>query len=110
MLIRVNTDANIRGTDDLVKKTESQIKSTISRFESRITRIEVHLSDENSNKKIGKDAMRCVLEARMSHRQPIAVSHNAESIDLAVMGAAEKLEHSLDSIVGRLSDRRPEAD
>lgn len=108
MLVKVNTDANIRGTDELVKKTEAQIKSYIERFESRITRIEVHLSDENSNKKVGKDAMKCVLEARMAHRQPIAVSHYAESVELAVSGAAEKLEHSLDSIVGRLSDRRPE--
>ena len=105
MQIQVNTDSNIKGTTELKQKTESQIRETIGRFESRLTRLEVHLSDENSDKKVGKDAMKCVIEARMSHRQPIAVSHYAETVDLAVIGAAEKLEHSLTSIVGRLSDR-----
>ena len=105
MLIQINTDANIKGTDALKKKTEAQVRGYIERFESRITRIEVHLSDENSDKKVGKDAMKCVLEARLAHRQPIAVSHQAESVELAVAGAAEKLEHSISNVVGRMNDR-----
>jgi len=104
MHIQVNSDANINGGEELKRETETQVRDYMARFESRITRIEVHLSDENSDKKVGKDAMRCVLEARLAHRQPIAVSHHAATIELAVTGAAEKLEHSLTSIIGRLSD------
>jgi ribosome-associated translation inhibitor RaiA len=104
MLIHVNTDAHIQGTEAMIKKTESQIMHHIARFESRLTRVEVHISDENSDKKGGL-AMKCVLEARMANHQPIAVSHKAETVDLAVDGAAEKLNHALTSVVGRLSDR-----
>lgn len=104
MQIVVNTDAHIQGTEALSIDTEARIINHISRFESRITRIEVHLKDENSDKK-GGPAMRCLLEARMANHQPIVASHHAESIELAIDGAAQKLEHALTSVVGRLSKR-----
>ena len=104
MQFQINTDAHILGTEALSQQTESQILHHIARFESRITRVEVHLKDENSDKK-GGPAMRCLLEARIVSHQPVAVSHQAETIELAVEGAAKKLKHALDSVVGRLSDR-----
>jgi hypothetical protein len=67
--------------------------------------VEVHLSDENSDKKSGVDDMRCLLEARLAGLQPIAVSHEAATLQGAVHGAAEKLKRSLDSTLGRLGDR-----
>ena len=104
MQIVVNTDAHIRGTEALSKDTEARIMNHISRFESRLTRIEVHLSDENSAAK-GGPAMRCLLEARMANHQPVVASHQAETVELAIDGAAQKLDHALTSVVGRLSDR-----
>jgi ribosome-associated translation inhibitor RaiA len=44
--------------------------------------------------------MRCMIEARIEGRQPIAVTHQAASLDLSINGAADKLtrliEHTLD--------------
>jgi hypothetical protein len=45
------------------------------------------------------------LEARLAGLQPIAVSHQAATLEQAIVGAAEKLEHSLDSVLGRLGNR-----
>ena len=71
-----------------------------------ITRVEVHLSDENSNKKIGTgDDKRCLLEARLTSRQPIAVSHQAATLEQAIDGAAKKMRHSLETVLGRLGNR-----
>jgi hypothetical protein len=49
--------------------------------------------------------MRCLLEARLAGLQPIAVSHEAATLQEAVAGAADKLKRSLDSSLGRLENR-----
>jgi len=71
--------------------------------------VEVHLSDENSNKKGGNNDMRCMMEARLKSRQPVAVVHQAATLDQAIDGAAEKLSKLVESTFGRLcneSDRK----
>jgi hypothetical protein len=67
--------------------------------------VEVHLSDENSDEKVGTDAKRCVLEARLAGRQPIAVSHQAATLEQAIDGAARKMRHSVSKVLGRLGNR-----
>jgi hypothetical protein len=47
-----------------------------------------------------------MIEARLKRLQPVAASHQAPTIDLAVTGAAEKLKRAIDSIVGRLGEKR----
>jgi len=69
-----------------------------------ITRVEVHLSDENAGK-AGSHDKRCMIEARLEGHQPIAVTDEAETLGQAIGGAAEKLKHSLDHTLGRLSNR-----
>lgn len=49
--------------------------------------------------------MRCMMEARLEGRQPIAVTHQAASLDQAVDGAADKLTKMIDSTLGRLRDQ-----
>ena len=105
MKIQINTDSNIAGNEQLRREVEALLRGALDRFSEKITRVEVHLSDENSDKKSGVDDMRCLLEARLAGRQPIAVSHEAATLQEAVDGAAEKLTHSLDSTLGRLADR-----
>jgi ribosome-associated translation inhibitor RaiA len=78
------------------------VEGAISHLRDRITRIEVHLSDENSDKGGDKDK-RCMLEARLSGLQPIAVTHQAETVALAIDGAAEKLERAIGSALGKLN-------
>jgi hypothetical protein len=104
MQVQVNTDNHIHGHEDVVILTQTSVEGAVGRFRDRITRVEAHLSDTNSHKTKGDD-IRCVLEARLAGLQPIAVSHQAPTIELAVSGAAEKLERSVENVLGRLSDR-----
>ena len=104
MQIQMNTDGNIEGHEALATQVSSTVESALNRFSDHITRVEVHLSDENSNKKGGNDDMRCVMEARLEGRQPIAVTHQAATVDQAVDGAADKLTSLIESTLGRLRD------
>ncbi|HMS83955.1 MAG TPA: HPF/RaiA family ribosome-associated protein [Nitrospira sp.] len=104
MQIQVNTDNNIQGRETIVSLVETSVEGAVGRFRDRITRVEAHLSDTNSHKTKGDD-IRCVLEARLAGHQPIAVSHQAPTVDLAVSEAAGKLERSIESTLGRLNDR-----
>ncbi|MBX3302737.1 MAG: hypothetical protein KF693_11035 [Nitrospira sp.] len=104
MQIQVNTDNHIHGREDVVTLAQTSVEGAVGRFRDRITRVEAHLSDTNSHKTKGDD-IRCVLEARLAGLQPIAVSHQAPTIELALSGAAEKLERSVENTLGRLKDR-----
>ncbi len=101
MLIQVNTDHNIEGHEELVAQVEAVVEAALSRFGDRITRVEVHISDENGAKSGGNDK-RCMMEARLEHRRPTSVTNHATTVDDAVSGAADKLQRSLESTLGRL--------
>lgn len=81
MQIHINTDRNINGREALSNHISGEIEQALSRFNEHITRVEVHLSDENSDKKGGKDGLKCVMEARLEGRHPLAVTHQATLID-----------------------------
>jgi len=106
MQIQVNTDNHIQGSEELSQYVKSLVEDELERFSTRITRVEVHLSDENSSVKSGEKDKRCVLEARVRGLQPLTVSHQAESLDLAISGAADKLDSSLSRTLGKLDDPR----
>lgn len=76
----------------------------MKRFGDQITRVEVHLSDENSDKKSGKKDKRCLIEARLAGLQPLAVSHEAATMEHAVDGAVDKLMRSIDTTLGKLDN------
>jgi len=106
MQIQLSTDGNIDGHEALATQVSSVVESGLKRFSDHITRVEVHLSDESSDKKGGNDDMRCVMEARLEGRQPIAVTNQAATLDEAVDGAAGKLTSVIESTLGRLRDHR----
>ncbi len=106
MQIQVNTDRNIEGHEALTAQVSRVVESTLSRISDHITRVEVHLSDENSDKKSGDNNMRCLMEARLQGRQPVAVTHQAATLDQAVDGAADKLIRLIESTLGRLHDHK----
>jgi ribosome-associated translation inhibitor RaiA len=111
MKIQVNTDANIPGHAARVAGVSSTVEHALARFAESITRVEVHLSDENSGKK-GAHDQRCMLEARLQGRQPVAVTEHAASQDQALHGATDKLVRLLDHTLGRVHEHRahlPEA-
>ncbi len=103
MTIQINTDKNIEGSERFNDYFTSMIEEELSRFDDRITRIEVHLSDENDSKE-GQADKRCLLEARLEGRQPIAVSNMADNHAQAVNGAIEKLKSSLETIIGKMKN------
>jgi ribosome-associated translation inhibitor RaiA len=106
MLVRVNTDNNIVGSDQLSQDVEDIVTDVLGRFSERLTRVEVHLVDENSRAKGGEKDKRCTMEARVAGLQPIAVSEQAPTVKQAVTGAAEKLQKTLDRTLERLGDRK----
>lgn len=105
MQIQVNTDKNIDGGEGLSAHVTAVVEKALKKVGDRVTRVEVHLSDENATKN-GPEDIRCTMEARVNRHQPTAVTHHAPSVNLAVDGAAEKLERALHHLVGRLRDNR----
>lgn len=105
MQVIVRTDHNL-SSGDLQKYVESAVTAAVDRFAQQVTRVEAHLGDNNSRSKSGADDIRCMLEARVSGIKPVAVTHQAESVHLAVDGAAGKLLKALESTLGKLDDRR----
>lgn len=105
MLVQINTDRNVQGRETLARRVEDKVTTALDRFRARLTRVEVHLRDENSDKKGGGTDIRCTLEARPEGLRPIAVSHNAPTVDLAVDGALGKFRRALGNAFGRLSSR-----
>lgn len=103
MKIQVNTDNQINGSIALQNQIQAKVESALDHVSSHITRIEVHLSDVNGGK-TGGDDIKCMIEARMEGRQPIAVTHNADEVGQAVDGAAEKMAHMVGSILDRQRD------
>lgn len=101
MTVQFNTDNNIKGNEEFTAPYIARIEEELSRYSQQITRIEVHLSQEGGNKN-GFREIRCMIEARLEGRQPIAVTNQAGTHDQAVVGALDKLTVSLETILGRL--------
>jgi ribosomal subunit interface protein len=109
MKVQVNTGHNIEGSEELNKYIDSSLSESFDRYSVAITRIEVHLSDENAGK-AGAADKRCLLEARLSNHQPVAVSHHADNIYVAIDTASDKLLRSLDKIAGKLTEHKSPKD
>ena len=105
MKIQINTDHNIEGNQALTEQISGVVENAMSRYSEHITQVDVHLSDENSNKKGGNNDMRCVIEAQLKGRQPIAVTQQATTLDQAVEGASDKLASLIESTLERLHDQ-----
>lgn len=104
MQIQVNHGPDIHGGESLIERVQQIVGDAVGHFADRITRIEVHLADENSGKG-GENDKRCTLEARLAGHQPIAVTHQAESVPLAIDGATGKLGKALGHALGKLDAR-----
>lgn len=105
MTIQINTDKNLSLHEAFGSKLEGILTEELSRFSEYITRLEVHLSDENGSKAGIKDK-RCLLEARLQGRQPIAVTGLANNYELAIGRATDKLKASLEIILGRIRNHQ----
>ncbi len=98
MKIQINTDHNIEGTEELSAHVTGVVQSDLGSLAEHVTRVEVHLSDADGDKH-GQGDKRCVMEARLEGRKPIAVTHNGSTVDMAVDGAIAKLKRVVESAV-----------
>jgi len=103
MIIQINSDNNIAGTEGLSEYIQTTISENLKRFDEQITRVEVHLNDENSHKS-GTGDKRCMMEARLEGMQPIAVTAFANTIHESVKSALGKLKSLLDTTLGKLQN------
>jgi N-methylhydantoinase B/oxoprolinase/acetone carboxylase alpha subunit len=104
MKIQINTDKTLNGDSRMQKYFSSLIEKSFNRFQSKISRIEVHLKDSNGNKKGVNDKI-CLLEARIKGRKPIAISCEANTLELAFEGGISKMETAMNTIIGRLKNQ-----
>ena len=105
MQIQVNSGNSLPIDAQLIATAESVTRHTLNRFQDRVTRLEIHVNDLNSHKGGGQDK-RCQIEARPAGLDPLSTSHEAGDVESALRGAAQKLERLLDTVFGRLADKR----
>ena len=109
MQVQLNTDKHIVGSPRLLERVEHILQQELKHLTEELTRIEVHINDENSLKG-GDNDKRCLLEARTGGLPPITAEHRAESVDLALRGAAEQLGRVIKSSLGKLRERNKHAE
>ena len=105
MQILINTDHHIKGHEPLNARVKDAVAHTLQRYSEQISRVEVHLGDQ-SGKTNGPHDHRCMMEARLQGRAPIAVTHEAKTLDQAVDGAASKLQRLIGDVIGRQRDQK----
>ncbi|MBA3326457.1 MAG: ribosomal subunit interface protein [Rhodobacteraceae bacterium] len=105
MQIQVNTDNDVEGGDAMARKVKTEVEAALARFSSQLSRVEVHLGDVNAGRS-GSADKRCSMEARPAGQQPIAVTHQAASLEEVFAGALKKLERLLESRFGRLQNHK----
>jgi ribosome-associated translation inhibitor RaiA len=108
MLINVNTDKTIEHHAGLNNHVQTVVNETLHHFGEQISRVEVHLSDNQRAKSEDGDN-RCMMEARISGYQPIAVTAHAATLHQAISNCADKLKRAIDSDLGRLNDAKRSA-
>jgi len=106
MQIQINTDHAIEGHEALTTWASGEVKDALARFADHITRVEVHLGEEKGHKG-GPSEKRCMMEARLQGRPPLAATQSANNLHQAVTGAADKLSRMIDSALGRASRPAP---
>jgi hypothetical protein len=104
MQIQINTH-DTAGDADFTGRVEAAIAAGLERFAAHLTRVEVHLGDVNAGKHGAADK-RCMIEARPTHHQPVAVTHQAATIPLAIDGALEKARRALDKALASRTDHK----
>jgi hypothetical protein len=105
MQVLLNTDHRVGDFDTLSTHVSAVVGEALMHHRDHITRVEVHLGDENGGKP-GPDDKRCMMEARLDGRPPIAVTHHADTVESAVRGGARSLAKAIDRVLGRSSGRR----
>jgi ribosome-associated translation inhibitor RaiA len=98
MQVQVNHDNHVHIGEEVSSRLAGVVAGALAHFGDRITSVAMHLGGEHG----GDAEKRCMLEARLANYPPVAVTHLAETLQLAIDGALEKLDHALTRRLGRL--------
>jgi hypothetical protein len=104
MQVKINSH-DTAGDDDFTARVGAQVEEALGRFASHLTRVEVFLSDVNAGKGGAADK-RCMIEARPTGHAPVAVTHQADTIPLAINGAINKARKALDGALASRTDHK----
>ncbi|HUH01931.1 MAG TPA: HPF/RaiA family ribosome-associated protein [Kofleriaceae bacterium] len=103
MQIQINY-GQIDRSDALADHINEQVKHALRHHADRFTRVEVHLHDDNGGKN-GPNDKRCVMEARPSGFDPIAIEDSGDEIYRTINTAAKKLERAAEHLIDRHTRR-----
>jgi hypothetical protein len=103
MYIQVTHNEDIQGDAALFDRIEDQVRQILGRYEGQLTSVVLNLNDMNAGREGGGDK-RCSLEVRPTGHQAVAVHHEGGDWENACTGAARKMLHRLDSVLGKRSD------
>lgn len=105
MQIQVNSNDSVNATESLQERVEGMVEQELKFLADSITRVEVHLNDLNKGKG-GADDKRCQIEARIKGMQPMSAEHHAETLELAIRGAASQLARAVKHVLDKADDNR----
>jgi hypothetical protein len=103
MQVLLNTDHPVADFDTLSTHVSAVVDEALMHHRDHITRVEVHLGDENGSK-TGPGDKRCMMEARLDGRPPIAVTQHADSVEAAVHSTVRSLAKAIEHALGRAAD------
>ncbi len=95
---------NLQTSSAIEAWVHRKLAGAFRRHGSKMTAVEVHFEDVNGPKHGAEDA-RCVMEARVNGRLPVAVQARARDLYAAIDAAAHKLDAALARVVERTDTR-----
>lgn len=104
MLVQINF-GDVQHSPAIVSWAEERIRSQLGHLTEKLTRVEVHLRDDNSAAKSSHDDKRCVMEARIAGRRPLAVDHVGDDLYQVIDETAGKLSRAVKKDVERSAAR-----
>jgi hypothetical protein len=107
MQIQVNREnsAAVVVTLSAFVEAEANVNGALAQFADEIGRVAVHLSDLNVETS-GNQDKRSLMEAQATGRNPGVVTGEAAAVDMAVLGATQKVDCLRSSRFGRLEAKR----
>lgn len=100
MLVLLNTDQPAEDFDSLSTHVTAVVDEALMHHRDHITRVEVHLGDEIGEKPTPAHK-RCMMEARLDGRKPIAVTQHGSTTESALHAAARSLAKAIEGVIGR---------
>jgi ribosomal subunit interface protein len=104
MLVQINF-GDVEHSDAIASWAEDRLNAQLGHLAERLTRVEVHLRDDNSAAKSSHNDKRCVMEARIAGRRPLAVDHSGDDLYKVIDETAGKLSRAVKKVTDRTMSR-----